>query len=69
MTGGFISFNFCFRFYNSLDEIAKEMVNEGQSGGKYTVRYSPEDFPSGMCTFKLEYTGNESTCKVLKMIH
>ncbi len=55
--------------YNSIGEVVMEVVNESQAGGKHTVRYSPEGFPAGMYTFKLEYTGYESKCKVLKLIH
>ena len=61
--------NIKLMIYNSIGEVVKELVNESQAGGKHTVRYSPEGFPAGMYTFRLEFNGTESKCKVLKMIH
>jgi len=56
--------------YNAIGELVSELMNETQSTGKYAVKFSPENLPEGMYTFKLEYEGpDNSQCLNLKMIH
>jgi len=56
--------------YNAIGGLVSELINETQESGKYSVKFSPEKLPEGLYTFKLEYTGSDSSqCLNLKMIH
>lgn len=56
--------------YDAIGKMVSELLNETQPAGTYSVKYSPENLPQGMYTFKLEYTGSgNSQCLNMKMIH
>ncbi len=56
--------------YNAIGELVTILVNEKQESGKHAVVFSQRDLAAGMYTFKLEYTGiNTSKNLILKLIH
>ncbi|HPB25377.1 MAG TPA: T9SS type A sorting domain-containing protein, partial [Bacteroidales bacterium] len=58
------------RVYNAIGELVTELVNESQQSGYHAVEFRPENLPAGMYTFRLEYTGaNTSKYMVLKLVH
>lgn len=58
------------KVFDATGKMVSELLNENQSGGKYSVKYSPENLPQGMYTFKLEYTGSGNSQYLnMKMIH
>lgn len=58
------------KVYDATGRMVSELLNETQQGGKYSVKYSPENLPQGIYTFKLEFTGSENSQYLnLKMIH
>jgi len=55
--------------YNLLGEKIAEAVHEDQAGGRHSVVFSQRHLPSGLYTFKIEYTiSGKSKCEVLKMV-
>ncbi len=58
------------RVYNAKGWVIEELVDQWQISGEHSVVFSPENLPSGMYTFKLEYTGQHRTKRmILKLIH
>ena len=58
------------KVYNAIGELVSEPVNEVQESGKHSLVFSSGNFPSGMYTFKLEFSGvSKTNCQVLKLIH
>jgi len=58
------------RVYNAIGELVTELVNESQQSGYHAAEFRPENLPAGMYTFRLEYTGaNTSKYMVLKLVH
>jgi len=58
------------RVYNAIGELVTELVNENQQSGYHTAEFRPENLPAGMYTFRLEFTGaNTSKYMVLKLVH
>jgi len=56
--------------YNALGEIVSDLVNENKPGGKHSVVFTQKDLPSGLYTFKLEFSGIEKAkTMILKLIH
>ncbi|HOY32300.1 MAG TPA: hypothetical protein PKW80_10510 [Bacteroidales bacterium] len=56
--------------FNAIGGLVKELVNEPQAAGKYSLTYTPHKLPCGMYTFKLEFVGvNISKCMVLNLVH
>jgi len=56
--------------YNALGEIVSDLVNENKPGGKHSVVFTQKDLPSGLYTFKLEFSGIEKEkTMILKLIH
>jgi len=56
--------------YNAIGALISEPVNEVQESGKHSLVFSSANLPSGLYTFKLEYSGSDKTkCQVLKLIH
>lgn len=58
------------RVYNAIGELVTELVNENQQSGYHTAEFRPENLSAGMYTFRLEFTGaNTSKYMVLKLVH
>jgi len=56
--------------YNALGELISELINEKQLCGKHTTVFSQKNLPSGIYTFRLDFTGDHtSKCLKLKMVH
>ncbi len=56
--------------YNALGAMITELVNETQTGGKHSVVFCPENWPKGIYTFRLDFTGvQNSKCAIIKMIY
>ncbi|HOY33294.1 MAG TPA: cohesin domain-containing protein [Bacteroidales bacterium] len=56
--------------YNVLGELVSILVDENQQIGKHSVVFAAKNYPAGMYTFKLEFTGlKESKCQILKLVH
>jgi len=56
--------------FNALGEIVSDLVNESKLGGKHSVVFAQKELPSGLYTFKLEFSGKEKAkTMILKLIH
>jgi len=55
--------------YNAIGEVVATLVNENQESGKHSVVFSEKNLATGLYTFKLEFTGlDTSKCLILKMV-
>lgn len=56
--------------YNILGESVSEIINEYQTSGDHQIKFSQNELPSGIYTFKLQYTDNSNNTNILtiKMI-
>ncbi len=58
------------KVYNALGALVSELVNAEQESGKHSVVFSQNDLPSGIYTFRLDFTGkNVSKCMTVQMVH
>ncbi|HOY32584.1 MAG TPA: cohesin domain-containing protein [Bacteroidales bacterium] len=56
--------------YNSLGEKVAVLVNKVRQEGKHSVEFSRQNMPSGIYTFRLEFTGSDgSENMTIKMMH
>ncbi len=56
--------------YNNIGEQVSVLVNEAQASGNHTVEFTPNKLAQGIYTFKLEFTGTETSKSImLKMVH
>jgi len=56
--------------FNAIGELLSEPVSELQDSGNHNLIIRQKDLPSGMYTFRMEFTGaDRSKCMVLKLIH